>query len=156
MSAGILLFKRSPELLFFLVHPGGPFWKGKDFGTWTIPKGELSPNEAPEAAALREFEEETGTRLAGQLIRLTPVRQKAGKEVHGFALEGDIDPAQIRSNTIRIEWPYKSGKWQTIPEVDAAGWFTLEEAEARINPAQVALLHELRVILSSGVTGLSS
>ena len=147
MSAGILLFKKSPELRFFLVHPGGPFWKGRDAGAWTIPKGEFGDDEAPEQAALREFEEETGTRLSGDLVPLTPVRQKAGKLVHAFALEGEIDPDRIVSNTFRMEWPYKSGKWQTIPEVDAGGWFTYDEALVKINAAQVALLNELVAIL---------
>ena len=147
MSAGILLFKKSPELRFFLVHPGGPFWKGRDAGAWTIPKGEFGDDETPELAALREFEEETGTRLSGDLVPLTPVRQKAGKLVHAFALEGEIDPDRIVSNTFRIEWPYKSGKWQTIPEVDAGGWFTYDEALVKINAAQVALLNELVAIL---------
>ncbi len=146
-SAGILLFKRNPELQFFLVHPGGPFWKGKDTGVWTIPKGEFTDPETPEQAALREFEEETGTRLTGPLIALTPVRQKAGKLVHAFAVEGEIDPESIVSNTFAVEWPYRSGKWQRFPEVDAAGWFNYAEASTKVNAAQVALLDELQRIL---------
>jgi predicted NUDIX family NTP pyrophosphohydrolase len=148
-SAGILLFKRSPGLQFFLVHPGGPFWKGKDAGAWSIPKGEFVEPEPPEAAAIREFREETGTLLAGELIPLSPVRQKAGKWVHAFALEGDIDPNNISSNSFSVEWPYRSGRWQQYPEVDEAAWFTYPDAIVKINPAQVALLDELVGLLSA-------
>ena len=142
-SAGILLFRRIHERLeFFLVHPGGPFWQNKDAGAWTIPKGEFT-DEEPLVAAKREFQEETGSAVKGPFIPLTTVRQKAGKVVHAWATEGDIDPLTIVSNTFRAEWPYKSGQWQSYPEVDKAGWFSFDKACEKINPAQVAFLEEL-------------
>ena len=149
-SAGILLFRRRPGLEYFLVHPGGPFWAGKDRGAWSIPKGEFTEPERPEDAALREFEEETGTRLNGTLLPLTPVRQKGGKCVYAWAVEGDIDPEAIVSNTFRVEWPNKSGRWQSYPEVDAAGWFSKPEALTKINAAQAALIEELEQRLQAG------
>ncbi|HEX2606273.1 MAG TPA: NUDIX domain-containing protein [Flavisolibacter sp.] len=149
-SAGILLYRRlSAAAEVLLVHPGGPFWKGKEKGAWTIPKGEFTEEEEPLQAALREFEEETGKKLTGQPIPLEPVRQKAGKLVMAWALEGDLDASTISSNTFRIEWPYKSGKWQTIPEVDKAGWFTIQEAEVLINPAQSGFLKQLQTLLTN-------
>jgi predicted NUDIX family NTP pyrophosphohydrolase len=142
-SAGILLFRRIHERLeFFLVHPGGPFWQNKDAGAWTIPKGEFT-DEEPLVAAKREFQEETGSAVKGPFIPLTTVRQKAGKVVHAWATEGDIDPLTIVSNTFRAEWPYKSGQWKSYPEVDKAGWFSFDKACEKINPAQVAFLEEL-------------
>lgn len=144
-SAGILLYRKtSKKLEVFLVHPGGPFWKNKDAGAWSIPKGEYTDDEDPLQAAIREFEEETGTLLSGDFIELTAIRQKAGKQVKAWAVEGDMDPKTVVSNTFPIEWPPKSGKWIQAPEVDKAGWFTLEEAEQKINPAQVAFLEELK------------
>jgi predicted NUDIX family NTP pyrophosphohydrolase len=143
-SAGILLYRlinKEPEV--FLVHPGGPFWKSKDNGAWSIPKGEFADNEDPLSAAQREFEEETGTKPSGDFIELTPVKQKAGKMVFAWALEGDIDPAGIVSNTFKQEWPYKSGNWNTYPEVDRACWFTFNEASQKLNTAQIALLDDL-------------
>ncbi|MFL5809201.1 MAG: NUDIX domain-containing protein, partial [Flavisolibacter sp.] len=118
-SAGILLYRIKdsfPE--FFLVHPGGPFWKGKDKAAWSIPKGEFPEDEEPLTAAKREFEEETGKKISGSFIELNPVKQKGGKLVYAWAIEGEIDADKIISNTYKIEWPYKSGKWQTYPEVD--------------------------------------
>lgn len=144
-SAGILLYRvRSGEPEVFLVHPGGPFWKNKDAGAWSIPKGEYSDVEDPLQAAVREFREETGASLAGEFIELTSVRQKAGKVVSAWALEENIDPATIVSNTFPIEWPPKSGKWIQVPEVDKGEWFTLEVAKEKINPGQVAFLEELK------------
>jgi predicted NUDIX family NTP pyrophosphohydrolase len=137
-------------VLFFLVHPGGPFWKDKDAGAWSIPKGEFTDSEAPLAAAFREFREETGKVVEGDTIELTPIKQKAGKMVYAWAVEGDIEPTTIVSNTFRVEWPYKSGRWQSYPEVDAAGWFTLEEAREKINPAQSAFLTDLLDQLGKG------
>ena len=142
-SAGILLYRRknrNPE--FFLVHPGGPFWKNKEAGAWSIPKGEFTDAD-PLAAARREFEEETGEAVDGHFIPLTPVKQKGGKIVYAFAVEADIDADKIVSNTFRMEWPHKSNKWITIPEVDKAGWFDFDEAKKLVNPSQAVLLDEL-------------
>lgn len=144
-SAGILLYRFAdgyPE--FFLVHPGGPFWKNKDLESWSIPKGEFDEEEDPFSAALREFEEETGKKLTGKnSIELSPVKQKSGKMIYAWAIEGEIDPATIVSNLFEIEWPPKSGKKQSFPEIDKAEWFAMAEAKKRINPAQAALLNEL-------------
>jgi len=147
-SAGILLYrllKNKPE--FFLVHPGGPFWTNKDAGAWTIPKGEYDINEEPLAAAIREFSEETGHIISGNFISLTPIIQKAGKQVDAWALEGDIDTTNIRSNSFNIEWPPKSGNWKSYPEIDRAEWFNIKTAKEKINPAQVAFLEELIIKL---------
>jgi predicted NUDIX family NTP pyrophosphohydrolase len=143
-SAGILLYrKRAREIEVFLVLHGGPFWVGKDAGAWTIPKGEFEAPETPLEAAIREFHEETGTLLHGNFIELTPVVQKAGKQVTAFALEGDLDAKAITSNTFTIEWPPKSGRWQTFPEVAKAAWYPISVAKEKINAAQIALLDEL-------------
>lgn len=148
-SAGILLYRNIGKLEVFLVHPGGPYWKGKEEGAWTVPKGEFSAGEDPLQAAKREFAEETGQLLQGDNFHaLTPVRQKGGKIVYAWAVEGDINAGEIVSNTFRQEYPYKSGKWITVPEVDKAGWFSLEEARRMINPAQAALLDDLLQKLS--------
>ncbi len=144
VSAGLLMYRRRADRLeVLLVHPGGPFWAKKDLGAWTIPKGEVEEGEDELATARREFEEETSIRAQGPFRPLGRVRQKSGKVVHAWAFEGDADPSAVRSNTIRIQWPPRSGQWQTIPEVDRAEWFTLQEARRRINPAQVALLDAL-------------
>jgi len=149
-SAGILLYKMmAKEMMVFLVHPGGPFWENKDLGAWTIPKGEYTDHEEPLAAAIREFSEETGMQLFGEFIPLSPIRQKAGKLVTAFALEGDIQADAIQSNTFKIQWPYKSGKWITVPEVDKAAWFDIETAKKKINPAQTALIEELISIVKN-------
>lgn len=149
-SAGILLYRFGEAgLQVFLVHPGGPFWKNKDEGAWSIPKGEFTEEEEPLAAARREFEEETGVAVTGSFIELTPAMQKAGKLVHAWAVEGDIDAEAIRSNTYKMQWPPKSGKWQNFPEVDKAGWFGLEEAMKKINSSQALLLQELAVKVSN-------
>ena len=144
-SAGILLHRvadRGPEVL--LVHPGGPFWAKKDLGAWSIPKGEYAPDEDPRACALREFEEETGTRLpATELIELGAVVQKGGKEVTAWAVRGDLDPASVRSNTFTMQWPPRSGREQEFPEIDRAQWFALDEARAKLVGAQVELLDRL-------------
>ena len=143
-SAGVLLYRlRAGTLEVLLAHPGGPFWAKKDAGAWTIPKGEIGEGEDPESAARREMAEETGIEVAGELIALTPVRQRAGKTVLAWAAQGDCDPAGLRSNTFSMEWPPRSGKQQAFPEIDRGAWFALEEARARILPAQVALLDEL-------------
>jgi predicted NUDIX family NTP pyrophosphohydrolase len=143
-SAGILLYRfRQQKPEFFLVHPGGPFWTNKDAGAWTIPKGEFNEDEEALAAAIREFEEETATHLSGNFMELTPVTQKAGKQVFAWALEGDINADTIQSNTFKIEWPPKSGRWKSYPEVDRAGWFDEKEAKEKINAAQLAFIDEL-------------
>ena len=143
-SAGILLYRKNNNYVeFFLVHPGGPFWKGKDKGAWSIPKGEFVKDEDPLTVAKREFNEETGQAISGDFIALKPIQQKGGKLVYAWAVEGDADADNIVSNTFRQEWPYKSGKWITIPEVDKAGWFGVEEAKEKINVAQVNFIDEL-------------
>ena len=149
-SAGILLFritKNIPE--FFLVHPGGPFWKNKDSGAWSIPKGEFEDGEDPLKAAQREFEEETGQKINGDFVKLNAVKLKSGKMVYAWAIEKDIDPKILLSNTIQIEWPPKSGKKIEIPEVDKGEWFLLDEAKEKINPAQVSLLNQVIDLLNS-------
>ena len=143
-SAGILLYRRQDGLLqVFLVHPGGPFWKNKDAGSWTIPKGEFTNDEHALDAAVREFREETGFVLKGPFQPLSPIRQKGGKRVYTWTLAGDLDPQQIVSNTFELEWPRHSGKSQTFPEVDKGGWFSLARAREYINPAQIPFLDEL-------------
>lgn len=143
-SAGLLLYRRrGGGLEVFLGHPGGPFWARKDAGAWSIPKGLVDADEEPLAAARREFEEETGVRPAGPFLPLGSVRQKGGKVVHTWAVEGDVDPATIRSNVTRLEWPRGSGRWLTFPEVDRCGWFDLATAREKINPAQAEFLDRL-------------
>jgi predicted NUDIX family NTP pyrophosphohydrolase len=144
-SAGIVLYRAGDGgLEVLLVHPGGPFWAKKDLGVWSIPKGEYEPGEDPQACALREFEEETGTALPAQaLVELGAVVQKAGKEVTAWAARGDLDPATVRSNTFTMQWPPRSGREQEFPEVDRAEWFTLDEARAKLVAAQAELLDRL-------------
>jgi predicted NUDIX family NTP pyrophosphohydrolase len=145
VSAGILLYRRRGDRLeVLLVHPGGPLWARRDAGAWSIPKGEYENGEDPLAAARREFEEELGTPPPdGQVVDLGEVRQRSGKLVRAFALEGDLDPARIVSNTCQVEWPPRSGRRIEVPEVDRAHWFGIEAAAERINPAQVALIERL-------------
>lgn len=147
-SAGILLYRKLNEAIeIFLVHPGGPFWSAKDIGAWSITKGEFTGEEPPLSAAIREFKEETGILLTGDFIELTPVKQKGGKMVYGWALEGDMDADTITCNSFKMEWPPKSGQWKSFPEVDKAAWFTIEEAKKKINPSQVAFIDELLLLL---------
>ena len=134
--------ERDGRLEVLLVHPGGPFWAKKDLGAWTIPKGEIAEGEDPLAAARREFEEETGLRLAGEAVALTPRRQAGGKLVHAWMVRGDLDPATVKSNTFTLEWPPRSGRRREFPEVDRAAWFPLDEARRRILESQVPLLDE--------------
>ena len=144
-SAGLLIYRRKTGILeVFLVHPGGPFWKNRDAGVWTIPKGEFSNDEPALDAALREFREETGYTPKGPFQPLSPIRQKGGKRVFAWAAPDDLDPEKIVSNTFELEWPRRSGKQQTFPEVDKGGWFSLADARKNINPAQIALLEELQ------------
>ncbi|HVD97379.1 MAG TPA: NUDIX domain-containing protein [Cytophagaceae bacterium] len=143
-SAGILLYrKRGNKVEFFLVHPGGPFFAKKQEGVWTVPKGELMQGEEPLACALREFKEETGHQISGDLMPLKPVTQKGGKVVHCWALHQELDPTSIVSNTFSIEWPPRSGKMKSFPEIDKAGWFELDEAKRLINERQVDFLMEV-------------
>jgi predicted NUDIX family NTP pyrophosphohydrolase len=131
-----------------LVHPGGPFWRGRDAGAWMIPKGALETGETPLACALREFEEELGAKPEGMPRRLCRIRQKGGKWVEAFALEGDFDPAALASNSFRLEYPPKSGRFADFPEVDEAAWFTLDEARTMILPSQSPILDALEADLS--------
>jgi predicted NUDIX family NTP pyrophosphohydrolase len=147
-SAGILLYRSTAghpaaSLEVFLVHPGGPFWKNKEAGSWTIPKGEFDNEEPALDAAIREFREETGVSLKGHFKPLSPIRQKGGKRVYAWAIAGDLDPAAIVSNSFEMEWPRGSGRQQTFPEIDRGGWYSLADARRIINPAQIALLDEL-------------
>jgi len=147
-SAGILLYRNTDKKLeFFLVHPGGPYWKNKDAGSWTIPKGEFSGEEKALAAAIREFSEETGLILPGPFLPLAPILQKGGKKIYAWATAGDMDPASLVSNTFDLEWPPRSGRRESFPEVDRGGWFGIEEAGRLINPAQRAFLEELSASL---------
>lgn len=151
LSAGILLFRqREDRLEVLLVKPGGPFWRNKDAGAWMIPKGLVEQGETPVEAALREFEEETGTRLTTVPFPLATVRQAGGKLVAAFALEGDLDPAAIRSNEFELEWPPRSGRLQPFPEVAEARWMTLDEARQLMLPSQLPLLDALAVKLEEG------
>jgi predicted NUDIX family NTP pyrophosphohydrolase len=134
----------------FLVHPGGPFWAKKDEGSWSIPKGEYSPGEEPLDVAKREFQEETGFEAAGVLVPLTPRKQPSGKVISAWALEGDCEAASIKSNTFSLEWPPHSGKQQAFPEVDRAGWFTVQAAKEKILKGQAPFLDELSEILKEG------
>ncbi|HEX6094887.1 MAG TPA: NUDIX domain-containing protein [Thermoanaerobaculia bacterium] len=143
-SAGILLYRRrAGGIEVFLVHPGGPFWARKDLGAWSLPKGELADGEDPLEAAKREFVEETGFTVEGDFRPLQPLRQPSGKTILAWAVEGDCDPADLRSNTFEMEWPPKSGKRAQFPEVDRGAWFSLEEARERINKGQAPFLDEL-------------
>ena len=144
VSAGLLLFRRKgSQVEYFLAHPGGPFWRGRDDGAWTIPKGMLEAGEEPLEAAIREFQEETGVEPTGPYLSLGAIRQRAGKIVHAWAWEGDADPAAVHSNEARREFPRGSGRWITYPEVDRCGWFALHEAKRLVNPAQSELIERL-------------
>jgi len=147
-SAGILLYRRSAAgVEVFLVHPGGPFWARKDDAAWSIPKGEIDPGEDHEAAARREFAEEVGTVPSGPLLPLGSFRQPGGKTVIAFALEGEFDPLALVSNTIEIDWPPRSGRKMTIPEVDRAAWFSLQEAASKLHLGQRQVLAALSALI---------
>jgi predicted NUDIX family NTP pyrophosphohydrolase len=147
-SAGLLLYrKRAGHLEVFLVHPGGPFWAKRDAGAWTIPKGEIGADEDPLAAARRETTEETGFTPEGDFVELPPVRQKAGKLVHAWAIEADCDPLELRSNAFSMEWPPRSGRMAEFPEIDRGAWFGLDEARAKLLEAQHPLLDALQSLV---------
>jgi predicted NUDIX family NTP pyrophosphohydrolase len=150
LSAGVLLYRfgaHGPEAL--LVHPGGPFWARKDEGAWSIPKGEVLADETPEAAAMREFAEETGFALTGEPIPLGVFRQSSSKRLDAFALEGDVDPSLLSSNLCRIEWPPRTGRFIDVPEVDRGAWFSLPQALAKIHKGQRQIIEALAARLSA-------
>ena len=148
-SYGLLLYRRDPDATRVLVvHPGGPFWRHRDLGAWSVPKGAAAPGEDAESTALREFAEELGTAVSGSLQSLGCIRQRGGKTVACFALEGDFEVATLASNTFECEWPPKSGKVQAFPEVDRAAWCTFDEARALLLPAQCAFLERLDALLA--------
>lgn len=143
-SAGLLLFRRtSGELQVLLAHPGGPYWSARDEAAWTIPKGGIHPGEGPLDTAIREFREETGFDPKPPFIPLGHIVQKSGKVVHAWAFEGDADPAALTSAVTSTEWPPKSGKWITVPEIDRAAFFSIGDARVKVNAAQVDLLDRL-------------
>ena len=145
------MYRRSGSAVeVLLVHPGGPFWTKKDEGAWSIPKGEFAADESPASAARREFVEETGIDPGADLVPLAAVAQSRAKLVHAFAVEGDLDPATIRSNTFELEWPPRSGRTQSFPEIDRAAWFTLHEARRKIIKGQRPILDDFTARLASG------
>ena len=147
-SAGLLLFREaSGPVEVLLVHPGGPFWSKKDKGAWSIPKGELSDDEDPLNAAVREVKEELGEAVTGDFIALQPRHQPGGKIVYAWAVRSGFDSARIKSNTFSIEWPPRSGRRQAFPEIDKAGWFGLDTARAKISKGQAGFLDELEDML---------
>jgi predicted NUDIX family NTP pyrophosphohydrolase len=152
-SAGILVYRRvAGELHVFLVHPGGPLWAKKDDGAWSIPKGEYEPGEDPLEAAKREFEEETGTAINGDFTPLPPIKQRSGKTVRVWAIEGDFDAANLKSNLFSLEWPPHSGRMAQFPEVDRGAWFPLAAARRKILPGQSGFLDQLSSYLGTART----
>jgi predicted NUDIX family NTP pyrophosphohydrolase len=148
ISAGLLMYRvHDGKLQVLLAHPGGPLFKKRDEGTWSIPKGEVEPGEDLLECAKREFEEETAVSPAGPFIALTPITQKGGKIVHAWAFEGDCDPSAIVSNTFTMEWPTRSGQQMEFPEIDRAEFFDVAAARRKIKAAQMALIEELEGIL---------
>jgi predicted NUDIX family NTP pyrophosphohydrolase len=150
-SAGLLMYRRGDAgLAVLLVHPGGPFWAKKDLGAWSIPKGEHAADEEPLAAARREFTEETGAQARGEFVPLGEVKQPGGKYVTAWAVEGDFDPAALVSGTFEMEWPPRSGRKRSFPEVDRADWFSLDEARRKILTGQRPLIDRLERMLANG------
>lgn len=148
VSAGLLLFRRASGFLeIFLVHPGGPFFAHRDAGFWTIPKGAVGKGEDLLEAARREFKEETGFDIPGPYLPLGSIRQKGGKQVYAWAMEGDADPMLLSSNSFPVEWPPRSGQRQWIPEVDRGEWFGLEQGQLKMMPAQWPLVEQLLTII---------
>lgn len=149
-SAGLLIYRQKGNMVeVLLVHPGGPFWAKKDNGAWSIPKGELNNDEDPLAAARREMEEETGIQVSGNFIELSPVKQKSGKWVFAWALEQQLNIDNIKSNTFEMEWPPRSGRKKSFPEIDKAGWFSMADARKKIIEGQVLLITQLEEILKN-------
>ena len=150
LSAGILMWRHGADgaVEVLLGHFGGPLWARKDGGAWAIPKGVVEAGETPEQAARREFEEELGAAATGRLTPLGRIKQKGGKTVEAFALEGDLDPGAISSRPFTLEWPPRSGRVQSFPEIDRAGWFGLAEARAKVLPSQAPFLDLLEASLS--------
>ncbi|HEY6024564.1 MAG TPA: NUDIX domain-containing protein [Pseudolabrys sp.] len=142
VSAGILAFRRKPRLELLLAHPGGPYWRNKDGGAWSIPKGNVESGDLL-ACAKREFNEETGLVAAGPFVALTPLRQKSGKTVHAFALEADFGISGFSSNEFEMEWPPRSGIQQSFPEIDRIAYFSVPVARKKILPGQRAFIDEL-------------
>jgi predicted NUDIX family NTP pyrophosphohydrolase len=154
LSAGILMFrKRESTLQLFLVHPGGPFWRNKDAGAWSIPKGEYKDGEDPLQAAKREFREETGIEADGEFLPLGEIKQSSGKLITAWALEGDCSPSAVRSNMFSMEWPPKSGRQQEFPEVDRADWFLVNEAKKRIVKGQIGFVDRVVALTSANARG---
>ena len=148
ISAGLLVYRRHRgEVQVLLVHPGGPFWAGRDPGAWSIPKGEAQPSEPLLAAARREFHEETGFEITGDFQELAPVRQRSGKVIHAWAVQGDYNPEDLHSNMFTLEWPPHSGEMREFPEVDRGAWFSIPRALQQIVPGQSGLLRELARLL---------
>ena len=151
VSAGTLMYRfREGSLEVFLVHPGGPLWQKRDSGAWSIPKGEIDEGGDPLETARREFHEETGFEIEGDLMPLAPIKQSGGKRVYAWAVEGDCDPDQIRSNLFAMEWPPRSGKQAEFPEVDRAAWYSIAEARDKLVSGQRGLLDQLVALLGLG------
>lgn len=149
-SAGLLMYRRGVAgLAVLLVHPGGPFWAKKDLGAWSIPKGEYATDEEPLAAAQREFTEETGAQPSGEFVPLGEVKQPGGKHVSAWAIEGDFDPAMLASDSFEMEWPPRSGRKRSFPEVDRAEWFSLDEARGKILTGQRPFIDRLEQVLAN-------
>jgi predicted NUDIX family NTP pyrophosphohydrolase len=148
-SAGLLMYRvRDHTLEVLLAHPGGPFWRNKDAGAWTIPKGEIEDQDDPLQTAMREFEEETSMKPQGPFQPLGSVKQKAGKTVYAWAFQGDCDPTKIQSNPVELKWPPRSGKKMSFPEIDRAKFFNISTACEKVNSAQVSLLRRLEELLA--------
>jgi predicted NUDIX family NTP pyrophosphohydrolase len=151
-SAGLLLYRfRGDNLEVLLIHPGGPFWKNKDAGAWSVPKGEFEDDEDALAAAKRETQEELGRAFTGKFTALEPVKLKTGKIAYAWALEADFDPEKLVSNIFEMEWPPRSGKKIMVPEADKAAWLSPKEAKEKINAAQVNFIDQLLLILKNDV-----
>jgi predicted NUDIX family NTP pyrophosphohydrolase len=154
LSAGILMFRKEGSTLqLFLVHPGGPFWRNKDAGAWSIPKGEYEEGEDPHEAAKREFREETGIEADGKFLPLGEIKQPSGKLITAWALEGDCSPSAVRSNLFSMEWPPKSGRQQEFPEIDRADWFSVSEAKKRIVKGQIGFIDRIVALTSANARG---